>query len=116
MFNHLLIAIIVLLNVINVIVNVRKNISTAIITILLLLIYFKYYNFSIRNLNPNGALMACLAISFLGPLMESFIIYVTNGEAWRYGHPYKNMNVPLWLFPGYGMLALSSLHIYNNYI
>jgi hypothetical protein len=114
--NNIIINSITILNMLNIIKNRRENTHPSIITIILIAIFYYFYDFSLLNVQKNAMLISIVALSFLGPLMESIIIHYTNGESWKYGYPYKNWYVPLWLFPGYGMLAMSSIHIYKSFL
>lgn len=114
--NNIIINAVTILNMLNIIKNRRQNIYTSIITIILIGIFYYFYDFSLLNVQKEAMLVAIVSLSLLGPLMESVIIHYTKGEAWKYGYPYKNWYVPLWLLPGYGMLAMSSVHIYKSFL
>ena len=114
--NNIIINAVTILNMLNIIKNRRQNGYTTVITIVLIGIFYCFYDFSELNIQKNAITVAIVAISFLGPLMESIIIHHTKGEAWKYGYPFKNWYVPLWLLPGYGMLAMSSIHIYQSFL
>ena len=88
----------------------------AIITLGLIAIHYYTYDFDRLGIDRKAFLITVLAIGLSGPLMESIIIHFTKGEAWRYGNPYLNWYVPLWLLPGYGMLGMSCVHYYFTYL
>ena len=110
--NDIIMFIVTLLNMINIILNCKSNILTTIITLIIMFIHYKFYDFDKLSLNKKAYYLTVLLISLSGPLMETVIIHYTNGDAWRYGNPFLNWYVPLWLLPGYGMLGMSCLHYY----
>ena len=113
-YNDLILFFLVFLNIINIIFYCKHNIFPSIITIILIILFFKLYNFKKGNTNKKKFLFTFLMMSIFGPVMESIIIHFSNGSSWNYKHPFLNWYIPLWLIPGYGILAMSSIHFYNN--
>ena len=114
--NNIIMNSVTILNMFNIIKNRQENVYPTIITILLIAVFYYFYDFSVLNVNKKAMLISLISLSLMGPLMESVIIHNTNGEAWKYGFPFKNWYVPLWLLPGYGMLAMSSIHVYQSFL
>lgn len=112
--NNILLFIITVLNVLNIIIFRKHNILPTFITLGLLVLFFMVYNFDKLNIDKEAMFYSMVAISLLGPFIESIIIHFTDGEAWNYGRPLPGWYVPLWLLPGYGMLGLSCLHTYHS--
>ena len=110
--NNLIMMIITILNMLNIIINCNLNILPTIITLILITLHYLTYDFEKLKIKRKSFLITVFLISLSGPLMESIIIHFTNGQAWKYGNPFLNLHVPLWLFPGYGMLGMSCLHYY----
>ena len=110
--NDIIMCILTLANMANIIFNCKQNILPTIITFILIAIHYYTYDFDKLKINRRAFLITVLLIGLSGPIMESIIIHFTKGNAWRYGNPFMNWYVPLWLFPGYGMLGMSCVHYY----
>ena len=113
-YNDLILLLLIVFNILNIIFFCKKNILPTIITIVLIICFFKLYDFKISKVNKKIFLLITIMMSLCGPIMESIIIHYSNGNSWNYTHPFLNWYVPLWLLPGYGMLAMSAIHTYCN--
>ena len=110
--NDLIVLSVFIINGINVVLNCKKNILPAIISLFLILFQLSNYNFKELGINKKAFIMTGLAIAIVAPIVEVIIIYYSKGNTWKYAYPFMNWNIPLWLIPGYGMLGMVCIHQY----
>lgn len=85
-------------------------IAMALFLILLCQDYSKY------GVDKKYLVIAALICFFGGPIIENIMIVMSNDNCWIYGNPIKPLKVSLDLFPGYGIMAITNILIYNFYV
>ena len=85
-------------------------IAMALFFILLCQDYSKY------GVNKKYLVISALICFFGGPIIENIMIVMSNDNCWIYGNPIKPLKVSLDLFPGYGIMAITNILIYNFYV
>lgn len=83
---------------------------------LLLWISLLCQDYSKYNVDKKYLLIASLVCFFGGPIVENIMIVLSNNKCWLYGNPIKPLKVSLDLFPGYGIMAITNIIIYNYYL
>ena len=114
--NDIIVLSVFIINGINVVLNCKQNILPAFISLFLILFQLSIYNFKELGINKKAFIMTGIAVAIFAPIVESIIIYYSNGNTWRYAYPFMNWNIPLWLIPGYGMLGMACIHHYFTYL
>ena len=98
----------ILLNTLNIILFYNQSIILLLNSIVLIILYLVLSN---RN-DKLILIISALNFAFWGTLLESFIIYKTNGEL-KYRTKFYKLNIPLWLFTVYVIFMISALFTYN---